>query len=90
MPVKRRASKTRHHRITPAAVEAFVAGDYHALHNALNLPIWHPSPLPLAIDDLGVDPDDPPGEALGCAWSEGWPLAVELQRELQAAVGSAT
>ena len=38
MPVKRRLPKGRAHRITAEAVEAFQAGDYKALHSALNLP----------------------------------------------------
>ena len=87
MPVKRRNSKTRQHRITDEAVEAFQAGDYIALHRALGLPPWHPSPLPESVHDLGVDPDNPPpGD--GTSWGEFWPAAVELQRELQAAAGN--
>lgn len=73
MPVKRRASKHREHRITPEAVEAFRAGDYTALHRALNLRPWEDSPL-------DVDFDPPPDWA-----NDSWPQAVELRRELMEA-----
>ena len=45
MPLKRRQSKARSHRITPEAVAAFKAGDEEALRVALDLPLWHASPL---------------------------------------------
>jgi hypothetical protein len=52
-----------------------------ALHRALGLAPWEMSPF-------DVDPDDPPpGDGTG--WYESWPLAVELQRELQKAVRDA-
>jgi hypothetical protein len=85
MPIKRRTSKAMKHRITPDAIEAFIAGDYLALHLALGLAPWERSPLPLSVDALGVDPDDPP-TGNGTGWDEFWPQAVELQRELQKAV----
>ena len=88
MPIKRRSSKAMKHRITPDAIEAFIAGDYLALHRALGLAPWEPSPLPAASIALGVDPDDPPPMD-GTAWALSWPLAVELQRELQKAVRDA-
>lgn len=53
MPLKRRLEKTRDHRLTPEAVEAFMAGDWLALHQALGLRPWQASPL-------DVDPDDRP------------------------------
>ena len=34
MPIKRRLSKVKGHRITPEVIEAFKARDYHALHAA--------------------------------------------------------
>lgn len=37
MPVKRRTSKVRDHRIKPEAVEAYRAGDGRTLHRALGL-----------------------------------------------------
>lgn len=83
MPVKRRLSKIRDHRITDEAVEAFEAGDYLALHHALGLKPWEPSPLPLSIEPLGVSQGEPPaGRTLFAA---AWPKAQELQRELIAA-----
>jgi hypothetical protein len=40
------------------------------------------------MSPFDVDPDDPPpGDGTG--WYESWPLAVELQRELQKAVRDA-
>ena len=45
MPLKLRTPKSRPHRITEAAVEAFRAGDELALHRALGLRPWMPSPL---------------------------------------------
>ena len=37
--------------------------------------------------EAGADPDSPPPEDWGGGWAELWPQAVELQRELQAAIG---
>lgn len=86
MPVKRRASKVRHHRITQDAIDAFLAGDYCALHRALGLKPWEASPLPLEVTPLGVDqsPSDGPEHLL---FHESWPKAQELQRELLEATG---
>ncbi len=87
MPVKRRNAKARQHRITADAVEAFQAGDFMALHNALDLAPYEPSPLPESVEPLGVDPDKPPVRD-GTCWADAWPKVVELQRELQAAAGN--
>jgi len=78
MPVKRRLHKVREHRITPAAISAFNAGDECALHDLLGLAPWHPSPL--EVDD-GPAPDGLH------AYAEFWPLAQRLRRELIAAGG---
>ena len=78
MPVKKRASKARAHRISPEAIEAFEAGDRTALHRVLGLGPWVPSPLE-------VDPDEPSPWPAGTGGATYWPLAVELQRELIAA-----
>ena len=83
MPVKRRLHKGREHRITADAIEAFRAGDHGALHRALGLRPWQPSPLPLAVNPLGVDPAQPPAADDGSIWAQAWQLAVELQGELQ-------
>jgi len=64
-------------KITPAAVEAYRAGDCQELHRALNLPPWHPSPLQAE----GASPY--PGN---CAGAHFWPAAVALREQLEAAV----
>lgn len=45
MPTRRRRRKRQEHAITPAAIAAFRAGDWMALHAALNLKPWQYSPL---------------------------------------------
>ncbi|HUS54677.1 MAG TPA: hypothetical protein VMY41_11815 [Thermohalobaculum sp.] len=75
MPVKLRRSKVIKHRVTPEAIAAFEAGDHLALHRALNLGLWQVSPLD--VDD-GPSPWPP-----GTGGADSWPLACELQRELQ-------
>ena len=85
MPVKRRVSKVRDHRITPEAAEAFAAGDYKRLHRALGLKPWEASPLPIDVTALGVDQGEPPPwETLHAA---SWRQAQALQRELLKIVG---
>ncbi len=83
MPVKRRNSKTKEHRINEAAVEAYIAGDFMALHEALGLFPWQPSPLPATVHVLGVDPANPRPWPL-----DGFEIACELQAELEAAVAA--
>ena len=56
MPVKRRAHKGRPHRVTPEAIDAFSAGDSSALHDALGLPPWVPSPLEVHPDEVSPWP----------------------------------
>ncbi len=75
--IRRAIAKAREHRITPAAIDAFRARDVVRLHRALRLRPWQPSPLPLAVTALGVDPDaDVP-------WPlDGRRLALALQAEL--------
>lgn len=75
MPVKKRSAKVRPHRITPDAIAAFKAGDVSALHLALKLGPWVPSPL-------DVEPDEPSPYPAGTGGAEYWPLAQELRREL--------
>lgn len=85
MPTKRtRVARNIGQRITEAAIEAYIARDYIALHRALGLKPWEASPLPLEDEPLGVDQDSPPED--GSPWGETWPQAQELQRELEAAV----
>ena len=83
MPVKLRRPKDRKHRVTEAAVDAYRRGDLLALHRSLGLKPWMPSPLPLSVTALGVDPDYPPGEGPGECNRADWDLAIGLQQELQ-------
>ncbi len=85
MPVKRRLLKGTLHRITPAAVEAFQAGDYTALHLALGLRPWETSPLPVSVTALGVDQDAPPHWMTTEHHNADWRQAQGLQRALIAA-----
>jgi hypothetical protein len=73
--VKKRAPKNVSHRITPAAVAAFVAGDDDALGEALGLTApWQDPPLP----PLGEASPWPQGTA-GAEW---WAKGQELHRAL--------
>ena len=83
MPVKRRLDKSRPHRITPEAVEAYRAGDFLALHHALGLRPWECSPLPQKVHGLGVNLGPRPGYMDGF---HGWEQAQELQRQLDDAM----
>lgn len=73
MPVKKRTAKARRHRITVEAVTAFQAGDRIALHRALGLKPWHPSPLDV------VEGNEYPAGTGGAEWRS---LAVKLRDEL--------
>lgn len=61
--VRRRKREARTGQVTPEAVAAFRAGDWLALHRALRLPPWQPSPL----DAHGECPW-PPGSAGEGSW----------------------
>lgn len=76
MPIKRRTAKVRPHRITPEAIAAFCAGDRLALHAALGLRPWMPSPL----EANGESP-----WPVGTAGHQFWCLARELRTELEPA-----
>ena len=90
MPTRRtrRTHALAAHRVTIEAVEAWRRGDMQALHAALGLRPWMPSPLPLAVEGLGVDPRRPPAPGDGTVWAQSWPLAVELQGELMRLAGA--
>lgn len=87
MPTKRtRRIRGIEELITPAAVAAFKAGDYLALHRALRLRPWEASPLPRETEALGVD-DGPCQWGPNTLYGESWPRAQELQRRLMTAAG---
>jgi len=74
--MKRKPRTPNRTRITPAAVEAYRAGNRLELHRALNLPPWQASPL----DAVGA-----------CPWPErsagalSWASSVRLREELRCA-----
>jgi hypothetical protein len=77
-PLKRRGA----FHINEAAVLAWKACDHNALHQALGLKPWDPSPLPAAVTDLGVDGSDEN------AWEvDTWHESIALQKELLARAG---
>lgn len=65
------------YRITPEAVDAFRAGDDHALREALGIRPWE---WPTLADD-----DEPCTCPPGTAGAEWWPKARELRKALEAA-----
>jgi len=79
MPVKRRKSKIRAHRLTPEVFAAFDAGDEWTLRRALHLPPWHASPL--QTDLAAPAPYNPEG-----CWAMTRPAALEMRREILAAM----
>lgn len=79
MPIKKRIAKGRAHRLTADATDAFGAGDVLALHAALGLRPWQPSPL-----DAGT-PNPPAWAHPGTGWTAAWPLARELRLRLEGA-----
>lgn len=77
MPVKLRTPKTKRSLVTPAAVEAFRAGDSDALYQALGLKPWEWSPL----EAVG----EPPAYLARNEWQlRLYREAQELRRELEA------
>jgi hypothetical protein len=92
VPVKRRLHKGREHRITDDAISAWRAGDYLALHRALGMKPWEPSPLPLDLTPLGCGQPTQEGAAAAgrdgpLLWNQSLPRAQELQRELYRVAG---
>jgi hypothetical protein len=73
--------------ISPAAIAAWQACDWEALHCALHLEAHEPSPLPLEISRLGVSPDLPPDPNDGRGWDRADPKILALQHELLQIVG---
>ena len=65
--------------ITDAALCAFEAGDQKALHRALSLSPWPPSPLKVE------GPYPPQWVASNGSWASDWRTAWQLRQELQKA-----
>lgn len=88
MATKRRPiNRARRRKITPDAVEAYLAGDYHRQHAALGLMPWEGSPLPVEVHGLGVDQGEPPAFIARVPHRlADYRRAQELQRELEAAL----
>jgi hypothetical protein len=85
MPTKRQRVGRFSQKITAAAVQAYRARDYAALHVALRLPPWNRSPLPIAECALGVDQGEPPEDERPDPWRNSWCVARELRSELEQA-----
>ncbi|ESY72798.1 hypothetical protein X743_14930 [Mesorhizobium sp. LNHC252B00] len=81
MPVKRRKDKSRAFKMTEAAIDAYRARDFRALHQALGLRPWEMSPLP--DTPLGCNPANPPSETDRTLFAQSYQQAVELQRDLE-------
>lgn len=83
MATKRvRVSRMPEAQITEKVIEAFLAGDYLALHRALRLRPWQWSPLPVEISALGVDYGPAPDYANAAEWRR----AQELRRAIEARI----
>jgi hypothetical protein len=67
------------HDITPAAVDAFIAGDEYRLHRALNLTPWNFSPLTIDLRPL------PSWVVRDPVLTRHYRLAQELRRKLEQA-----
>jgi hypothetical protein len=76
---KRRGAKPG---ITPEAIAAWQAADFRALHRALGLAPWEPSPLPREIIALGCSQDDEVDADSGRCWDQALPKALAIQRKL--------
>jgi hypothetical protein len=92
VPTKRRKVAPRLSGLTPAAVDAWRAGDYMALHRALGLSPWDASPLPLSVTPLGCDQRTPEQNAKMAyehrLYHATWPKALQLQLQLMAIAGN--
>ncbi len=78
MPARRSKIRRDGSRITVEAIEAYCAGDWMALHRALDLRPWQ-------INPIDVDPGTPPPDG-GSPWADSFPKALQLRAELEAAV----
>lgn len=73
--VRRKKRGAHTGRVTPAAVAAYRAGDWLALHTELRLPPWQVSPL----DAVGPCPW-PASMAGARTWADSVALRAELER----------
>ena len=85
MPVKRRLSKGRGHKITPEVIAAFRAKDMWRLQRALGLGFSAYSPLTRAeVGGYGFPPEpEPPGPRVILKTRD---QAIELRRQILEAV----
>ncbi|MEL6119242.1 MAG: hypothetical protein AAGL92_10240 [Pseudomonadota bacterium] len=68
-----------HVAVSAAALDAFETGDQQALHRALSLSPWTPSPL------IVNGPYPPAWVAPGGSWAQEWRRAWQLRQKLQKA-----
>ena len=72
-----KTTSTKNVTITDTALGAFEAGDLEALHGALCLSPWTPSPL------IVEGPYPPAWVAPGGSWAKDWRRSWELRQALQ-------
>lgn len=88
MPTNRRPlRRDRKARITPEAIAAWLACDWRALHCALGIDVFGPSPFPMEIGPFGVSEDFPPDPNSNRCWDQEYAKMIALQRELLALAG---
>jgi hypothetical protein len=75
MATKRTRRARERSGITPEAVTAWQAGDWHGVNRALGVKPWQVSPF-------DVDGPKPPTWAADNAWAESWPWAWEARKAL--------
>lgn len=78
MTTRKKRDRAARPRITPEALQAWRAGDWHGLFRALHLPPWHYPPY--LVDLQGDPPDYEPGSAYVETWSTARDLRLELER----------
>jgi hypothetical protein len=81
---KRRGAKPG---ITPEVIAAWQAADFRALHRALGLAPWEPSPLPREIIALGCSQDDEVDADSDRCWDRALPKVLAIQRKLLEVAG---
>jgi hypothetical protein len=81
----RRRAGARKRNIKPLAIEAWKAGDYIALHQALGLAPWEASPLPTSVCVLGCHHGERPSWINDAVVN--WDQALDLQDRLYEIAG---